>query len=110
MFIALERVIALSHPQAVQVYTEQMLELHRGQGMEIYWRDNFRCPTEEEYREISIRKTGGLFNLAVKLMQLFASDEGTAKGNGDRYVGLTALIGLYFQVNKNKIPIIWYMS
>jgi len=98
MFIALERVIALSHPQAVQVYTEQMLELHRGQGMEIYWRDNFRCPTEEEYREISIRKTGGLFNLAVKLMQLFASDEGTAKGNGDRYVGLTALIGLYFQV------------
>jgi len=98
MFIALERVIALSHPQAVQVYTEQMLELHRGQGMEIYWRDNFRCPTEEEYRQMTIRKTGGLFNLAVKLMQLFASEDGQAKGNGDRYVDLTALIGLYFQV------------
>ena len=42
MFIALERVIALGHPAAVSVYTEQMLELHRGQGMEIYWRDNFR--------------------------------------------------------------------
>ena len=44
MFIALERVIALGHPAAVGVYTEQMLELHRGQGMEIYWRDNFRYP------------------------------------------------------------------
>ena len=28
------------------------------QGMEIYWRDNFLCPTEEEYRLMISRKTG----------------------------------------------------
>jgi hypothetical protein len=55
------------------VFTEQVLELHRGQGMEIYWRDNYSCPTEAEYRLMTCRKTGGLFNLAVRLMQLFSS-------------------------------------
>jgi geranylgeranyl diphosphate synthase type 3 len=54
----LERVLDLGHPEAVSVFTEQMLELHRGQGMEIYWRDNFQCPTEEDYRQMTIRKTG----------------------------------------------------
>ena len=29
--------------------SEQLLELHRGQGKDIYWRDSYICPTEEEY-------------------------------------------------------------
>ena len=58
MFIGLERVLKLGHERAVHVYSEQMLELHRGQGMEIYWRDNFQCPSEEEYKQMTIRKTG----------------------------------------------------
>jgi Polyprenyl synthetase len=41
--------------QATSVYTQQLLELHRGQGMEIYWRDNYACPTEEEYRDMTKR-------------------------------------------------------
>lgn len=41
--------------QATTVYTEQLLELHRGQGIEIYWRDNFQCPSEEEYKEMTIK-------------------------------------------------------
>lgn len=41
--------------QATKVYTEQLLELHRGQGIEIYWRDNFQCPSEEEYKEMTIK-------------------------------------------------------
>ena len=30
--------------------SEQLVELHRGQGMDIYWRDAQECPTEEEYK------------------------------------------------------------
>lgn len=37
------------------MYTEQLLDLHRGQGMEIYWRDNFQCPSEDEYKEMTIK-------------------------------------------------------
>ena len=33
-------------------FTGQLLQLHRGQGKDIYWRDSYLCPTEEEYREM----------------------------------------------------------
>ena len=32
MFIGLEKTQALGHPEAVTVFTQQLLELHRGQG------------------------------------------------------------------------------
>lgn len=81
-----------------RLVTEEMLALHRGQGLEIFWRDSLTCPSEEEYikmvrswllfsgsRFISrlrhiwlisdstrstqvLGKTGGLFRIAVKLM------------------------------------------
>ena len=31
------------------VVTEELLSLHRGQGLDIFWRDTLQCPTEEEY-------------------------------------------------------------
>ena len=30
-------------------FAEQLIELHRGQGKDIYWRDCYICPTEDEY-------------------------------------------------------------
>jgi len=60
LFIALERVLSLSHPEATTVYTEQLLELHRGQGMEIYWRDSYTCPSVEEYQEMTKRSKHGV--------------------------------------------------
>ena len=94
-FIGLEKILELNNPEAVHIFKESMLELHRGQGMEIYWRDTFMCPTENEYRDMTVRKTGGLFNLAVKLMQLFSNNEECPQYN---YVELTSLLGLYFQI------------
>ncbi|CAO1304618.1 unnamed protein product [Diamesa hyperborea] len=91
LFLALEKVQQLGHPDATRVYTEQLLELHRGQGMEIYWRDNFLCPQEAEYKLMTIRKTGGLFMLAIRLMLLFSD-------NKKDFTKLTALLGLYFQI------------
>jgi len=32
-----------------------LLELHQGQGMDIYWRDSHICPSEEDYKEMVIR-------------------------------------------------------
>ena len=69
-FLALEK--CCSVPGAVDIFTQELLQLHRGQGMEIYWRDNGICPTEQEFTEMVKNKTGGLLRLAVKLMQLCA--------------------------------------
>ncbi|XP_076169559.1 terpene synthase-like isoform X2 [Ptiloglossa arizonensis] len=90
-FIALERVLALRHSESTQVYVEQLLELHRGQGMEIYWRDNYICPSETAYKQMTIQKTGGLFNLAVRLMQLFSDCK-------EDFTPLAGILGLYFQI------------
>ena len=49
--------------------SEELLNLHRGQGMDLFWRDTLTCPSEDDYLEMVENKTGGLFRLAVKLMQ-----------------------------------------
>lgn len=110
----MEKVQQLDHPEATKVYNEQLLELHRGQGMEIYWRDNFLCPQESEYKLMTIRKTGGLFMLAIRLMLLFSDNEkdftrltallGESRGDlssknlNHQYSYLFILSGLYFQI------------
>ncbi|XP_017778431.1 PREDICTED: geranylgeranyl pyrophosphate synthase isoform X2 [Nicrophorus vespilloides] len=96
IFLALEKCSKLNHPDATKVFIEQLLELHRGQGMEIYWRDNFKCPTEEEYCEMTKKKTGGLFMLAIRLMQLFSSNKRDVSK-------LTGILGLYFQIRDDYI-------
>ncbi|GMF73149.1 unnamed protein product [Aspergillus oryzae] len=69
-FAAQEKLRELNRPKAYEIFTEELLRLHRGQGMDLYWRDSLTCPTEEEYIEMISNKTGGLFRLAIKLMQL----------------------------------------
>ncbi|XP_044761989.1 geranylgeranyl pyrophosphate synthase-like [Coccinella septempunctata] len=96
LWIVLERVLELNRPEAVIVYNEQLLELHRGQGMELYWRENFLCPREEEYIQMAKRKTGGLFMLAIRLMQLFSEDKSD-------YTNLAGTIGLYFQIRDDYL-------
>nr|CAI5847950.1 unnamed protein product [Callosobruchus analis] len=98
-FIALERVMDLKHPEAVTIALEQILELYRGQGMEIYWRDNFTCPSEEDYKQMVIRKTGGLFMLAIRLMQLFSDNKAD-------FTKITAILGLIFQIRDDYINLI----
>jgi len=91
-FLGLEKLFKLGKLEdTTRVFTEHLLELHRGQGMDIYWRDSVVCPTEEEYKGMVIKKTGGLFGLAVDLMQLFSE-------NTSNFKPLLDALGLYFQI------------
>ncbi|XP_077201881.1 geranylgeranyl pyrophosphate synthase isoform X1 [Paroedura picta] len=90
-FLGLEKVLTLDHADAVTVFTRQLLELHKGQGLDIYWRDTYTCPTEAEYKAMVLQKTGGLFGLAVGLMQLFSDYKKDLKP-------LLNTLGLFFQI------------
>jgi len=68
-FLALQEVFKLNNPKAIAIYTDELLNLHRGQGMDLFWRDTLTCPSEDDYLEMVGNKTGGLFRLAIKLMQ-----------------------------------------
>lgn len=68
-FKALQELMIMGNPKLVEIFTEELLNLHRGQGMDLYWRDSLTCPSEADYLEMVDNKTGGLFRLAIKLMQ-----------------------------------------
>ncbi|KAL2148335.1 hypothetical protein VTH82DRAFT_2255 [Thermothelomyces myriococcoides] len=68
-FCALQELQKLRNPKVVSIFAEELLNLHRGQGMDLFWRDTLTCPTEDDYLEMVGNKTGGLFRLGVKLMQ-----------------------------------------
>eukprot|EP00462_Mataza_sp_D1_P021937 CAMPEP_0175145210 /NCGR_PEP_ID=MMETSP0087-20121206/14620_1 /TAXON_ID=136419 /ORGANISM="Unknown Unknown, Strain D1" /LENGTH=361 /DNA_ID=CAMNT_0016429883 /DNA_START=17 /DNA_END=1102 /DNA_ORIENTATION=+ len=81
----------LNNERALHFFIVEMLNLHRGQGLDIYWRDNLKCPSIEEYEGMVIDKTGGVFRLAIHLMQCFSE-------NKTNYVKLANQLGLFFQI------------
>ncbi len=92
-FLALREVQHLQNrDEAMEIFTTELLNLHRGQGMDLFWRDTLTCPTEDDYLEMVQNKTGGLFRLAVKLMQAESADKSVD------CVPLVNLMGLVFQI------------
>ncbi|KAH7384342.1 geranylgeranyl pyrophosphate synthetase [Phaeosphaeria sp. MPI-PUGE-AT-0046c] len=90
-FKALQDLLRMNNPKLIEIFTEELLNLHRGQGMDLYWRDSLTCPSEADYLEMVGNKTGGLFRLAIKLMQAeSAVDVDCAP--------LVSTIGLLFQI------------
>ncbi|RYO80291.1 hypothetical protein DL766_006639 [Monosporascus sp. MC13-8B] len=95
-FLAQQELPKLGNPRAFEIFTEELLNLHRGQGMDIYWRETSNCPTEEEYFAMVSNKTGGLFRLAVKLMQLVSE-------SGRDYIPLVNMLGVIFQIRDDYL-------
>ncbi|KAM6494862.1 Isoprenoid synthase domain containing protein [Amanita muscaria] len=75
------------------IVTTELLSLHRGQGLDILWRDTLSCPSEEEYISMVNQKTGGLLRIGIRLMMACA----TTNRDVD-YVLLVNLIGVFFQI------------
>ena len=98
-FLALEKVHALDNPQALTVFCGELLNLHRGQGHDIAWRDAIQCPTEDQYLAMVQDKTGGLFRLAVGLLQAFA----TTSHKETNFDTLVNNLAMYFQIRDDLI-------
>ncbi|KXJ85135.1 geranylgeranyl diphosphate synthase [Microdochium bolleyi] len=90
-FVALSELQRLDNHRANDIVLSELLNLHRGQGMDLFWRDNLACPSEDDYLEMVSNKTGGLFRVAIKLMQVESNISVDC-------VPLVDLIGLIFQI------------
>lgn len=75
-FEALHAVHSLGSIKATSIFIDELLELHIGQGKDIYWREHNKCPSEEEYLVMVKQKTGGLFRLSIGLMQCLSNRKG----------------------------------
>jgi geranylgeranyl diphosphate synthase, type III len=93
-FLALAKCETLERPEAVSIFIKELLNLHRGQGQDILWREQCYCPTENEYKHMVLDKTGGLFRLAIGLMQIFTSPENKVMNFSE----LIYWFSLYFQI------------
>jgi geranylgeranyl diphosphate synthase type 3 len=51
-FLALREILQLKSHEAVYIFTREMLRLHQGQGMELYFREHALCPTMHDYEEM----------------------------------------------------------
>ncbi|CAH2105313.1 unnamed protein product [Euphydryas editha] len=91
LLLVLQRASNLSS-EACKVIIEEYLEAIRGQGIEIYWRDNFICPTEEQFRKMLERKSCRFLMLIVRFIQLFSE-------NKTDYTKLIVILGTYLQIH-----------
>ncbi|KAL8775935.1 MAG: hypothetical protein Q9213_008431 [Squamulea squamosa] len=96
-FQALQELLKLGNPEVIRIYADELCNLHRGQGMDLFWRDTLTCPSEEDYLEMVGNKTGGLFRLAVKIMQA------ESLNNETDYIPLVSTIGLLFQIRDDYL-------
>ncbi|KAK6997319.1 isoprenoid synthase domain-containing protein [Favolaschia claudopus] len=99
-FLAYQELLTLSGPDAkpsqtdlVAIITSELMSLHRGQGLELLWRDSLTCPSEDQYVRMVNDKTGGLLRIGVKLLMAC----GTTNLDVD-YIPLVNLIGVHFQI------------
>ncbi|PWN53149.1 terpenoid synthase [Violaceomyces palustris] len=81
-----------------RLVVDELINLHRGQGMDLLWRDSLICPTEEEYVEMVNNKTGGLFRIAIKLMISQSEVFSFPTRPRPNLIPLVNLIGLLFQI------------
>lgn len=119
-FVALQRAItelpklmegpetAATKCHANKILVDEMLNLHQGQGLDIYWRDSFRhiwrtqLPSVEDYLNMVMNKTGGLFRLSVKLLALFSS----AQVDMDGLIRLANLLGIIYQIRDDYLNLV----
>lgn len=93
----------------LKILVDEMLNLHHGQGLDIYWRDYFTeivekdaLPTYDQYIKMAMDKTGGLFRLSVKLLELFSSYADTHGTN----IPLANLLGVIYQIRDDYLNLV----
>lgn len=93
----------------MNILVDEMLNLHRGQGLDIYWRDNLAevvahgLPSVSEYLKMVMNKTGGLFRLSVKLLGIFAAE--TETWELESLIKLANLLGIIYQIRDDYLNI-----
>ncbi|CAF9915918.1 MAG: hypothetical protein GOMPHAMPRED_000894 [Gomphillus americanus] len=89
---ALEETHKLGDIQSLVVFTEELKNIYVGQSLDLYWTNNLICPSIDEYFQMIEGKTGGLFRMFGRLMQVHST-----KGKDVDLSPLLGHLGRYFQ-------------
>ncbi|EGW32197.1 uncharacterized protein SPAPADRAFT_61280 [Spathaspora passalidarum NRRL Y-27907] len=88
-----------------QILIDEMLNLHHGQGLDIYWRDYLikleKLPDIEDYLQMVKDKTGGLFRLSIKLLTLYSN-----ASLGFDLIPVANLLGIIYQLRDDYLNLV----
>lgn len=106
LFLALDRLCSSTDDpvlvgQLVNAYKLELIALHRGQGLDIYWRESRVCPTEQEYIDMILGKTAGLFRLAIRFMVIYSPNKDLI--NEEELLTLSNLLGIIYQIRDDYL-------
>jgi geranylgeranyl diphosphate synthase type 3 len=101
-FLAMRRGLELGGEPVCRILCDELVNLHVGQGLDIAWREAGEVPTETQYRDMVVNKTGGLFRLALRLMCAFA-DQAEHAPRLPAYLRLASSLGLIYQITDDYI-------
>ncbi|KAI9155922.1 geranylgeranyl pyrophosphate synthetase [Blastocladiella emersonii ATCC 22665] len=113
-FLALRQVQKLKHDsgepgRAVELFTEELVNAHEGQGIEIFWRENAICPTEQEYLTMVGNKTSALLRLGVGLMVEYRGNPSPSSPTSTDPAAFSTLatsLGNLFQIRDDYINLV----
>jgi geranylgeranyl diphosphate synthase, type III len=89
------------------VYCEEMRRAHRGQAMDIYWRDHSECPSEDAYVDMVSCKTTTLFRAAFLMLSAMAKPD-PVRSLTKTWLDLIDLLGSFFQIRDDVANLILY--
>ncbi|KDQ12231.1 hypothetical protein BOTBODRAFT_418561 [Botryobasidium botryosum FD-172 SS1] len=98
----------------MRIFAEEMIDAHRGQGLDMYWRDRGVCPDIEQYAEMALGKTGALLRIGLRLLMALTPpfiDPLDKKIIGDvpkelgNLLELTNLFSLYYQIRDDYLDL-----
>jgi len=89
--------------KAYETYSQEMINIHFGQGMDIIWHNGKDNVTEEEYLQMCAYKTGTLARMAAKFGAIFAGQDDNIIEKIGR---LAESLGIGFQIQDDILDII----
>ena len=56
------------HAAIYRVYTEECFNVHLGQNWDIHWHNGNHTPTEQQYNQMILNKTGVLPRMCIRMI------------------------------------------
>lgn len=89
--------------KAFEIYAQELINIHFGQGFDIWWHKGKKQPSEKQYLQMCAYKTGTLARLSAKLGALFGGGSEEQMEN----LGLFAeALGLAFQISDDILNLV----
>lgn len=85
-----------------ELYSQEMINLHFGQGFDIWWHNGHRLPNVDEYLQMCAYKTGTLARLSAKLSAVLAGGDDEQVEALGRF---SEAVGVAFQIQDDLLNI-----